>query len=118
MHEFGLCEAIVSSVRGRAQGRSVIRVRVRISELLRAEFDSMEQAFEMVTVGTELAGAQLELVAVPGRGTCVACGAEVEVRENWDPCSECGEHAVSPANAEEMILEAIEYRSAASIGGG
>lgn len=109
MHEFGLVEGIVHAAQARANGRPVERVKVRVSALLRAVDESMEQSFEILTTGTEIDGARLEIVTIPGRGKCSACGEDVEISEPWDPCPSCDEQAVRPTNAEEMILEEIEY---------
>lgn len=117
MHEFGLTEAIAQTALARADGRSVARVTVRISALLRAETDSMEQAFQMVAAGTCLDGAVLELNIIPGRGTCGMCGSVVEVNDRLDPCPNCGEFSVGGTNDEEMILESVEYRTPAEKGG-
>lgn len=116
MHEFGLCEAIVQTAQQRAEGRPVARIRVRVSALLRAEDDSMQQAFSMVRTGTELNDATLDLVEVPGLGTCNECGAETQMENAWDPCPTCGEHALSATNADEMILEEVEYHALAGEG--
>jgi hydrogenase nickel incorporation protein HypA/HybF len=66
VHEFGLCEAIVDTARLRAQGRPVRRLLVRVGDDLLADVESMRMIFALLSEGTELEGARLDLVAGPG----------------------------------------------------
>lgn len=109
MHEFGLCEAIVQTARARADGRSVARVTVRVGSLLRAADDSMEMAFTMISSGTELDGAALEIVEVPAVARCQDCGESFEVTEPWAECRRCG-GGLDVDGGSEMVLESVEYR--------
>lgn len=106
----------MQKARERARGRPVARIKVRVSALLRAEPESMSQAFSMIGTGTEFDGAELELVTIPGQGVCAACGEEMEVLEPWQPCSACGLMSVEVTNADEMILEEVEYRPTVETG--
>jgi Zn finger protein HypA/HybF involved in hydrogenase expression len=66
MHEFGLCEALLRAVEKRAAGRRVTGVRVRIGTAHAVEEPALAQSFAMVAMGGCAAGAELELVTVPG----------------------------------------------------
>lgn len=66
MHEVGLCEGIVDAALRRAAGRRAIRVRVRVGGHHAADREALEQAFEMLTMETELADAKLDVVPVEG----------------------------------------------------
>jgi Zn finger protein HypA/HybF involved in hydrogenase expression len=50
MHEFGLAEGVLETVRRRAAGRPVSRVRVRAGVRHGVDADSMAQAFQFVTM--------------------------------------------------------------------
>ncbi len=110
MHEFGLCEAIIDKARSRAGGRAVARVTVRVGTRLRAEQASMTMAFEMLSYGTELAGASLDLIQVPATATCHTCGASFETAQPWDVCAACGGGDLDVTGAEELVLESVAYR--------
>lgn len=111
MHEFGLVEGIVEAVCERAGDRPVGRVRVRIGTLHRATDGPMEQAFEMVTAGTPLEGATLELIQIPVTSTCQACGRVETNAEKTMICPTCGASGLDHAGGDELILESIEYRT-------
>lgn len=114
MHEVGLAEGIMETVRLRAADRPVARVRVRIGTLHRASQGPMEQAFEMVGAGTNLQDAQLELVQVPVRNVCSGCGNVEESADRIGVCAACGGFALTCEGGDELILESIEYREAAA----
>jgi len=66
MHEVGLCEGIVEAALRRAAGRHPVRVRVRVGGHHAADREALEQAFQVLTMDTELADATLEVVPVDG----------------------------------------------------
>jgi len=109
MHEFGLAEGVLDTVRQRAAGRPVRRVKVRAGIRHGVDEESMAQAFSFVAAGTEADGAALDLVTVPVRVTCRACG---EARDTYDVlavCISCGADTVDLTGGDELVLESLEY---------
>jgi hydrogenase nickel incorporation protein HypA/HybF len=113
MHEVGLVEGIVDTVRRRAGDRPVARVKVQIGTLHRASQGPMEQAFEMVGAGTIVDGATLELIQMPVTSTCRECGRVEAGDEIVLLCQSCGAISLVYAGGDELILESIEYREPA-----
>lgn len=74
----------------------------------------MEQAFEMVAIGTVAEGASLELVILPVIGTCRSCAGTVSGEETALSCPHCGNGDLDHAGGDELILESIEYRAPAT----
>ncbi len=66
MHEAGLCEGIVEAALHRAAGRPAVKVRVRIGGHHETDREELDLAFQVLTMGTELADATLEVVTVEG----------------------------------------------------
>lgn len=66
MHEVGLCEGIVDAALRRAAGRRPSHVRVRVGGHHAADREALEQAFEVLTMDTELSDATLVVVPVDG----------------------------------------------------
>ena len=56
MHEYGLAEGVLASVRQRADGRKVAGLRVRFGVRHAVDEESLAQAFSFVAEGTEAAG--------------------------------------------------------------
>ena len=109
MHELGLCEAIVHRVEERAGERPVARVRVRVGRLHHVHPEAFEQSFMIAAAGGVAEDAVAELVLVPVRASCPACGAETVAEEQVLACSSCGSVDVELTAGDELMLESIEY---------
>ncbi|MGH9179789.1 MAG: hydrogenase maturation nickel metallochaperone HypA [Acidimicrobiales bacterium] len=110
MHELGLCEAILGAVEKRAGDRPVARVRVRVGRLHHVHPEAFEQSFAIAAMGSVADEAAAELVLLPVRGTCEACGEEFEAEEPVPACPACGGLELDITGGDELVLESIEYR--------
>jgi hydrogenase nickel incorporation protein HypA/HybF len=107
MHEIGLCESIMEAVERRAAGRRVTAVCVRVGTLQRVWKPAFDQAFEMVATGTVAEGAAVDLIVLPVRSTCRACGAAAESEEVPLACAACGATDLELTGGDELLLESI-----------
>jgi hydrogenase nickel incorporation protein HypA/HybF len=112
MHEYGLCEGVLSTVRQRAGGRQVAGIRVRFGVRHAVVEESLVQAFSFVAAGTEAAGAVVELVTVPATIDCRDCGLRAETTDVLALCPRCGGDDVTISGGDEMTLESITYQPA------
>jgi len=69
----------------------------------------MAQAFELVAVGTEADGADVEVVTVPATVTCRDCGTATETADQLAVCPRCGGADVEVTGGDELILESVRY---------
>ena len=118
MHEYGLAEGVLATVRQRADGRKVAGIRVRFGVRHAVGQESMEQAFSFVAEGTEAAGAAVDLVTVPATITCRDCGLAAETSDVLATCPRCGGEDVEITGGEEMTLESITYEPVPAHGAG
>jgi len=109
MHEVGLCQALLEAIERRAQGRRVVGVRVRIGALHRVDPPSFEQAFALVSAGTVASNAQVDLVVVPARYRCQACGRVTDSADLLALCPTCGATVLVLEGGDELLLESIRY---------
>ena len=109
MHEYGLAEGVLDTVRRRAGGRPVDRVRLRAGVRHGIDEASMTQAFRFVAQGTEAADAALDLVTVPARLICQACGAAADTYDVLARCPGCDAEAVDVTGGDELVLESLTY---------
>lgn len=109
MHELGLCEAIVQRVEERAGERHVARVRIQVGRLHHVHPDAFEQSFMIAAAGGIAEDAVAELVLLPVRSHCPACGNETETDELVAICSACGSVDLDITGGDELTLELIEY---------
>lgn len=66
MHELGITRNLVAIVSDAAQGRRVNKVWLEIGERSALLPDAVRFCFDVVSQGTALEGAVLEIVALPG----------------------------------------------------
>jgi hydrogenase nickel incorporation protein HypA/HybF len=117
VHELGLCEAILEAVERRAAGRRVTGVRLRVGTLHRVVAPALDQAFALVAGGTVADGAAVELVVIPVRGTCRACGHQAASDELPVSCPACGATELDIAGGDELVLESISVEGSADVPG-
>jgi hydrogenase nickel incorporation protein HypA/HybF len=103
-----MCESILDAVERRAAGRRVTRVRVRIGTLHRVVEPALDQAFSLVAGGTVAEDAAVDLVVVPVRATCRACGHTEESQDVVAVCAACGATEIDLAGGDELTLESIQ----------
>jgi hydrogenase nickel incorporation protein HypA/HybF len=109
MHEFGLSEGVLATVRQRASGRKVAGIRVRFGVRHHVDQESLAHAFGVVAEGTEAEGAAVELVTVPATLTCRGCGFGGETTDVLAICPRCAGDDVEISGGDEMTLESISY---------
>jgi hydrogenase nickel incorporation protein HypA/HybF len=118
MHEYGLAEGVLASVRQRAGGRKVAGLRVRFGVRHAVDEESLAQAFSFVAEGTEAAGAAVQLVTVPATLTCRDCGFTGDTTDVLAACPHCAGENVDITGGDEMTLESITYESVPAGGRG
>jgi hydrogenase nickel incorporation protein HypA/HybF len=103
-----IAEAVVAVASRHAAGRRVCAVEVRVGALRQVVPSALEFAFEVVTQGTPLEGAELRIEPVPAVGRCSRCGTTGEL--DWFPfaCEDCGSVDVELISGEELLVDAIE----------
>ncbi|MDX1425943.1 MAG: hydrogenase maturation nickel metallochaperone HypA [Kiloniellales bacterium] len=111
MHEMGITRNIVSIVSERARPRKVLRVRLEIGRLSAVMPDAIRFCFDVISKGTLLDGAELEIVEIPGRARCRACGEEIALETLFARCP-CGSRALERLAGEELNIKEMELEAA------
>jgi hydrogenase nickel incorporation protein HypA/HybF len=108
VHELSIAEAVVTIVERHAGGRTVRSVELHVGNLRQVVPSALRFAFELLTEGTRLEGAELAIEEVPARGRCRSCGAETTM--DWFPlrCAGCGGLEVELVAGEELLVDALE----------
>ncbi len=111
MHEMSLVEGVrelIEEAAAREGFSRVKQVRVEIGQLSGVEREAFEFCFDIVMKDGIAAGAQLEVVATPGRGRCPACGRETALAVVYDPCEHCGTVPVAVIGGTQMRVIDLE----------
>jgi hydrogenase nickel incorporation protein HypA/HybF len=118
MHELALAESVVSIALRHAAGRRVHRVHLKVGHLRQVVPSALEFAFELLTPGTELEGATLQMEPVAAAGACRRCGAESQLDGFPFACARCGSLELNVIRGEELLVEELELEeSMATMGG-
>jgi hydrogenase nickel incorporation protein HypA/HybF len=108
MHELAIAEGVVDVALRHARGRPVAVVELRVGHLRQVVPSALEFAFELVSVGTPLEGAELRMEEVPAAGRCKSCGMDTPLPELPLCCRGCGSGDVEVTRGEELLVEALE----------
>ena len=108
MHELSIADAVVTIASRHAAGRKVTRVDLKVGHLRQVVPDSLTFAFELVSAGTELEGAELVIEEVPALVRCARCAAETTVSEFPMHCGACGGFDVEVIGGEELLVDSLE----------
>lgn len=109
MHEVGLTRQIVALCLARAGGRRVTRVRLEIGALAAVLPEAIRFAFDACVQDTPLAGAELEILIIPGRASCLVCGGEFALHRPYGRCA-CGSTQIRCIAGEELLIRDLEVR--------
>ena len=115
MHELtiaqGIIRAVDSSLPTEQLGR-VKRIIVTIGEMTAVQRDCLEFAFEAVTTGTPMEGAELAIEFVKPLFRCKECEAEFEPQDGFfSPCPECGGFGVDVVKGNELFVKSVDLKS-------
>jgi len=112
MHELSIAMKVIDEVAKHvagAGGGRVLAITLRIGRLSCVQEGALRLSFELASAGTELSGARLEIIDVPVRIWCLACGAERELPGVQSlACPECGRVSGDIRTGRELDLESIE----------
>jgi len=104
MHELGITRNIVSIVTEKAQGEQVRQVTIAIGKLSAVLPEAIRFCFDIVSQGTVVEGAELEIIEISGTAECRICGTQFEVEQLYERCP-CGSTDVSRLTGEELLVK-------------
>ena len=111
MHELGLCDALLRTVRDIAKKEELTHVEsvtLELGELSGVVPRYMADCWEAVIDGTEYAGTKLVIETVPGIASCMDCDREFRIDMESMRCPFCGSHSLTPVSGREMTLKEIK----------
>lgn len=108
MHELAIAESVVEAVVDRLGPTRIGKVVLEIGALSGVVADSLRFCFDLVTDGTPLQGAELEIVTLPGLAQCRACGAQVELRDLLGLCA-CGSLDLQVLAGNELRIREVDH---------
>lgn len=111
MHEVSIAESIVQLINDAAEREGFSHVRtvwLEIGRLAAVEAEALRFCFEAVAAASPAAGAQLEIIELPGEGRCPQCGASSPMDDLLASCSACGSYGLRVTAGNEMRVKALD----------
>jgi hydrogenase nickel incorporation protein HypA/HybF len=113
MHELAITESVVEAVTERLPDARITCVRLEIGALSGVVADSVRFCFDLVTEGTNLEGARLEITEIGGRCRCRACGGDFEP-DGPIPVCPCGSADITVLSGQEFKIASVQCYSGAA----
>lgn len=107
MHELAITEGVVDAVTERLPGQRVTCVRLEIGALSGVVADSVRFCFDLVTEGTDLEGAALEISQAPAECHCRVCGGDFEPDGPFVMCP-CGSAEVTVLAGQGLKITSVQ----------
>jgi len=107
LHEMSITQSVIQAIWDRMGDAQVCRVCLEIGTLSGVVVDSVRFCFEVVTQGTTLEGAALEIIQPTGKARCRDCGAEFVLNDLLVLC-ECGSANRELLAGEELKIREVE----------
>ena len=112
MHELSVVEALIEQVgrelRRAGQKGPVKRLELAVGRLSGVHCDSLRFAFDLLSPGTLVEGAELDIAEPSAVCCCRKCGARREIEELVVVCPQCGSGDVSIEEGRDLLLQSIE----------
>ena len=112
MHEGNFTQQIVDTIIAELNnypGYRPKRIKVKVGEMLHLEQDSVKLHFDLLTRGTLMADARLEMQGVPVKVRCRQCGNENSAPDHHMLyCERCSSTKVDILSGNNIVIEAVE----------
>ena len=109
MHELAITQSVVDAVAERLPGQRVTCVSLEIGALSGVVADSVRFCFDLVTEGTTLEGAALEITEPVASCECRACARVFEPDGPIVLCP-CGSADVTVLSGQDLRIKSVQVR--------
>ena len=92
MHELSLALEVIELARREAKKNGVFVVQeivIEVGDLSGVEAEAFQSALELVVRGTMLENAEVKIIRTPGKGRCLSCNLEFDMKNRVAVCPEC-----------------------------
>lgn len=107
MHELAITQSVVDAVLERLPEERITVVSLSIGRLSGIEPDAVRFCFELVTAGTGLQGADLEIARPAGRAHCRRCDIDFTLDAPILLCA-CGSADVDVESGQELKIRSVQ----------
>jgi hydrogenase nickel incorporation protein HypA/HybF len=103
-----LIDQVGAEVARAGQSGRVIALELSVGRLSGVHVEAIRFAFELLSPGTLVEGARLNVAEPTARVSCQACGACTPIPELVMHCPACGSGEIAIQGGQELLLQSIE----------
>ena len=111
MHELSIALGIVKIAEdetAKAKAKKVTKIELEIGVLAGIEIDSLNFVWESAVRSTVLENAKKEILVIKGKGKCIDCNTEFNMKNVYDVCPKCKSNFKGIIQGKELRVKAIE----------
>ncbi len=114
MHELSIADSIIKTATAEATKRratEISAVGLRIGQLTDIVEDSLRFGLEVLSKGTMMEKAEIEIESIPPIGYCETCARNIEIRKFFFVCPECNGRQIKLISGNELDIAYIELET-------
>lgn len=111
MHEMSIAQSLLDVIKEEMQKHRATELKsvlVHIGQLSAIVPESLSFCFEIMTSGTELEGAKLNMEIIPLTGNCRTCGKPFEIKDYVFQCPFCDGTDIETLSGQELSIVEME----------
>ena len=111
MHEMSIAQSLIDIITEEMvkNNASTLRsVRLNIGQMSAVVPDSLSFCFEVITTGTELEGARLDMDVIPLEGVCRKCEDKFQIEDYAFACPACGSTEIEVIGGQDLSIVEME----------
>ncbi len=111
MHEMSIAQNLIEIIEEEMEkhgAKGLRSVRLHIGKLSAVVPEALSFCFGVITEGTALGGARLDMEIIPLQGHCQGCGDEFEIVDYAFVCPSCGSTRIETIAGQELSIVELE----------
>jgi hydrogenase nickel incorporation protein HypA/HybF len=111
MHEFSLCQSVISIAEKtpKDSSKQIAKVIVKIGTLAGVDIESFEFWFPVAAKDSVLEQAKLEIVIEEAQAKCNNCDQLFKLTKLYEQCPNCGSFEKDIRKGKDMLVESIVF---------
>ncbi|MBW1942332.1 MAG: hydrogenase maturation nickel metallochaperone HypA [Deltaproteobacteria bacterium] len=111
MHEMSIVQSLIDIIKEEMEknnARTLRSVRLNIGQMSAVVPDALSFCFEVITTGTELEGARLDMDVIPLEGVCRKCEDKFHIEDYAFACPACGSTEIEVIGGQDLSIVEME----------
>ncbi len=111
MHEMSIAQSLIDIIKEEMEknsARTLRSVRLHIGQMSAVVPDALSFCFEVITTGTEMEGARLDMEVIPLEAFCRQCKDTFQIEDYAFACPDCGGTEIEVIGGQDLSIVEME----------